>query len=158
MWVCRNVIGTTHEIDGWNPTHQNGDEGGMVQMALLYQHYTNQSSRVVGTCMYMSHSSICFDFRYGTTSGMAPLTQLFHSYTETHLSPGWRRGHWPSGKRSHTFTVLAIEHDPVEIVDFHITNMVDLFPKFFVKWPEGIHLQISLGTELESWQIPGKSW
>ena len=26
MWVCRNVIGTTHQIDGWNPTHKNGDD------------------------------------------------------------------------------------------------------------------------------------
>ena len=26
-------------FDGWNPTHQNGDEWGVVQMTLLYQHY-----------------------------------------------------------------------------------------------------------------------
>ena len=30
MWVCRNVMFTTHEIDGWNPTHKNADEWGMV--------------------------------------------------------------------------------------------------------------------------------
>ena len=30
MLVCRNVMFTTHEIDGWNPTHKNGDEWGMV--------------------------------------------------------------------------------------------------------------------------------
>ena len=30
MWVCRNVIGTTHQIDGWNSSHKNGDERGMV--------------------------------------------------------------------------------------------------------------------------------
>ena len=33
-----NVIGTTHQIDGWNATHKNGDEWGWF-MALLYQHY-----------------------------------------------------------------------------------------------------------------------
>ena len=25
MWVNRNVIGTTHQIDGWNATNKNGD-------------------------------------------------------------------------------------------------------------------------------------
>ena len=39
MWVCRNVICTTLIFDGRNPTHQNGDEWGMVQMTLLYEHY-----------------------------------------------------------------------------------------------------------------------
>ena len=29
MWVCRNVIGTTHQIDGWNPIHKDGDDWGM---------------------------------------------------------------------------------------------------------------------------------
>ena len=35
MWVyqCHK---TTHQIDGWNPTHKNGDEWGMV-----YYCYTN---------------------------------------------------------------------------------------------------------------------
>ena len=27
VWVCRNVIGTIHQIDGWNPSHKNADQG-----------------------------------------------------------------------------------------------------------------------------------
>ena len=36
MWVCRNAIGTTHQIDGWNPTHKNGDfYGGWFIIAIF---------------------------------------------------------------------------------------------------------------------------
>ena len=29
-------------FDGWNPTHKNGDDLGMVQLTLLYRHYQSQ--------------------------------------------------------------------------------------------------------------------
>ena len=59
MWVCRNVIGTTHQIDGEHPTHKNGDEWGMVQMALLYQHYLQVAGWFLGQfCWDLSSSTL----------------------------------------------------------------------------------------------------
>ena len=34
MWIYSNVIGTTHEIDGWNPTHKKVMNGGWFMIAL----------------------------------------------------------------------------------------------------------------------------
>ena len=38
IWVFGNVINHPAIFDGWIPTHENGDEWGMVYMKLLYQH------------------------------------------------------------------------------------------------------------------------
>ena len=34
MWVCRNVMFTTHQIDGEHTTHKNGDEWVVVYIAI----------------------------------------------------------------------------------------------------------------------------
>ena len=43
MDLASGIVGIAMEnqppiFDGWNPTHKNGDEWGMVNMTLLYQH------------------------------------------------------------------------------------------------------------------------
>ena len=43
-----NVIGTPHQIDGWNPTHKNGDEWGMVyDIAIPVNYYRLWRSNVI---------------------------------------------------------------------------------------------------------------
>ena len=34
VWQCHK--GTTHQIDGWNPTHKNADEWGMIAIPTLH--------------------------------------------------------------------------------------------------------------------------
>ena len=109
MWVCRNVMFTIQQIDGWNPTNKDGDDWGIV-----YYCYTNiiitsigwlrisgrhQSNTNFGELMYNMTYSICWfivssslSFSVNHCKPMKSLRKQMHIFSKT--DPNSNSGWW----------------------------------------------------------------